>query len=256
MIRWFAKNANIKLAALLLAVMVVFFKAQEKIQERILPNIPVSVENRPVNLVLPDRWAPPSVRCKVEGPRNLIDLIRPDMCRFQIDLSSLGRSESGDPVTFVLSGDMLKTNLEREDQRRVTMDPESVRPRQVAVRIVPWDIRFDKPAAETAAGRGNQVEIPLYQLRKEVPIRAPAEGGSGLDIEIRVSPPTLTLTGRMEALAQIQSVSTMTLDLRGIRADTLPMSVPLESFGDGADVWPLNENIRDVTVAFSINRNG
>jgi len=258
MTKIFTDNLGLKLVALLLAVGIVWIKALEKINYRnIREGVQVTVENRPDNLLLPDPWIPPTVLLTVQGPSNIVEFIRPDQSSFRIDLSKVEFPEDGSPVTVTLSDANFRANLDPSDRAKVSVVDESIRPRQIVIRILPWDVQKPRPAVESLASSPNQKMIPLYRVEKRVPVEVPRYERPPEDLllaGITVDPSQVLVTGKLEAVEQIKSVSTSILDLSSIYAEIPPMYLPFQGLGRNFDVWSFRENIRGGTVFLKVQK--
>ncbi len=251
MIKWLTNNLELKLIALLLAVGLVWIKGQERINPLTLNDVSVMVENMPRNLYLPESWIPPEVSLTLHGPKNILELLRPEVTRFRIDLSKVKLPEPNEPVNLLLTEDMFQTNLEERDQLRISVVEASITPSQITLVIKPWNLEEEPPEVDVT--NTDQVLIPLLRAQKHVEVIVPSRGvlthDQELD-EIVVDPPSIVMTGDRAALSRIESVSTEVLDLNLIEEDTPPFFLPIQE--EGRDVRPVRDDIRGVTVTIKM----
>ncbi len=258
MIKVFTENLGLKLFALLLAVGIIWIKAQEKIQRRTLSGVQIVVDNLPENIFLPpEPWIPPSVKVTIQGPKNTIEFVRPNQFSFHIDLSKISLPEAGSSVNVFLTKDMFKTNLFEEDRMRISVVDGSIFPSQVALQILPWELGQPRPSLTHVDSSPNQRTIPLLLIEKSVPIVIPKYGNPPEEItleSLNPEPDEILVTGNMEAVQRIQSVSTAMLDLSMISTDTKPVFLQLQGLGRIFGVWPVKDNINGATVYFEVHR--
>ena len=257
----FTDNLGLKLVALLLAVGIVWIKAQEKITRRyIREGVQVTVENRPDNLLLPDPWIPPTALLTIQGPNNVVEFVRPDQCSFRLDLSKIEIPDDGTPVTVNLSDAYFRTNLDPINRQRISVPDETIHPRQVTLHVLPWDVKKTRPPVDKIAAGPNQLVIPLYRVEKRVPVEVPHQGTPPDDLilaGITVDPSEVTVTGKLEAVNKITSVSTTILDLSAITMDIPPIYLsPLQGLGRTYDVWPIKDSVRGATATIKIHKKG
>ncbi len=253
--RWLTSNLSLKLIALFLAIGMVWIKGQEKINHRSLTGVPVTVENLPSNIYLADPWIPPTVSVLLQGPRNALDLIRPDQSSFRIDLSKFSLPDVGSPLNVILTDEMFRTNLDPRDRLHVSVLEETVRPGPVTILISQWNV--DERQSEPPQSESGKIIIPLYQVQKEVPIVVPRKGSppKGLKVvDLKVDPESLLMTGERAALSNIQSVSTTMLDLNLVSSNPPPFFLPLQTMNKDFDIRPLRETIRGVTVTLKLGK--
>jgi len=248
-------NLGLKFAALLLAVGIVWMKGQDRINRRTLTDVPVTVENLPRFYYLPEAWLSPQVRVTLLGARNSLELIRPDLSSFRIDLSKIALPEDGSPLNVILTNEMFRTNLEPRDRARISIVDDSIMPSQAAITVAYWDLAESPPSFETTDPA--KITIPLLRVQKLLTIEAPRMGTppDGYDLKsIAIDPEKIAFTGDRAALSRIQSVSTVSLDMSMISPNTPPVFLPLERMEKGMDIHPVQENIRGVTVTLKLGK--
>ncbi len=254
----FTENLGLKIFALLLAVGIVWIKAQEKINRRNLSDIQIVVENAPDNLYLPNEpWILPTVKVTIQGPRNTIEFVRPNQFSFHIDLNKVTLPLDGSSVNVILTKEMFRTNLYVEDQMRISIVEDSIYPSQVTFTILPWNIEEEKPPLTEFKSTENRNVIPLLRAEKQVSVVVPRYGTSPSDVVVNnlsPEPKHIRVTGAMEAIQQIQSVSTTILDLSMISTDTKPVFLHLQGLGKGFGIWPVQDNIQGATVYYEISK--
>jgi YbbR domain-containing protein len=256
MIRWLTANPMLKLVALFLALGIVFVKAQERISTRIIRNVTLHLENMPPNFRLADRWFSPMIQCRVYGPKNVIDAIRADSSSFHLDVNKLPLKNVPSNITLLLKPEMFRTNLDVDLMTQFWVDEESIQPQQIIIQIKSWNINTPAPSPLVQKQDKSQYEIALHRLEKDVPVVIPTFGTPPAQIQYvgyTVNPESVSFAGRREALEQIQSVSTVTLDLSGISDDMLPIYLPLDLPLQG-DAVPVDETVREVTVTINIKK--
>lgn len=252
-------NRSLLIVSLLIAVALVWIKGQERILSRTLNNIQVTLVNMPDNFILPEAFILPRTRVDVQGPRNTVEMIRPDMTTFRIDMETFEELDDESSVNIILSREMFRTNLERADQQRVSVHEESIHPRQVTLQLIGMEI--DQPRPEPPETPPNQLAIPIYRLEKEVDVVIPTTGSPARNYRlrengVRPTPSRIRVTGRYETLASLESVSTRTLDLSGITPDHPAIHLPLESVGEAYDIRPVPSIISGVTVTLDLTEEG
>ncbi|MEW6235943.1 MAG: YbbR-like domain-containing protein [Candidatus Omnitrophota bacterium] len=250
-------NLGLKFAALLLAVGMVWLKGQDRINRRTLTDVPVTVENLPHFYYLPDRWISPQARVTILGARNSLELIRPDLSSFRIDLSKFAPPEDGSPLNVILTNEMFRTNLEPRDRARISILEDSIAPSQATISVAYWDLAETQPNFETADSA--KIAIPLLRVRKLLAVEAPRMGTppEGYDLKsLVIDPDKIAFTGDRAALSRIQSVSTVSLNMSLISPNTPPIFLPLERMEKGIDIHPAQENIRGVTVTLKLEKKG
>ncbi len=250
MIRWITAHWGLKLIALLMALGIVFIKAQERIASRVVRNIQLEFENIPPNFRVPPNWFSPMIQIEVFGPKNIIDSILSSESSFRVDAGSFPFQKVPSEIPVTLTPDMFRTNLDTEAMRQFWIDNDSTTPQRIVLHTRSWNIEQEQPEFSADQADISQYEMPLYRLEKAVPIIVPITGTPPFDVKYQgysIEPETVLFTGRREALEQLQSVSTTTLDLNNIRGNTFPVFTPL-NVPANADVMPVNENIREATV--------
>lgn len=256
MIRWLTANLSLKLIALFLALGIVFIKAQERISIRPIQNVRLQIENIPPNFRLADNWISPLIQLRVYGPKNVIDTIRPDMSTFTVDTGKLPLHTVPSNLTVLLTPELFRSNLDYDLNSQFWVDESSINPKQIIIQTQSWDINTPIPKANSTQQNGGSYEMALYRIEKKVAIFVPTIGVPPSKIQFlgyKTNPETLTFAGRREALEQIQSVSTVTLDLSGITENTLPIFLPIE-LPAGSEVEPVDASIREVTVTLSVQK--
>lgn len=256
MIRWITANLTLKLVALLLALGIVFVKAQERISTRTIRNVSLHLENMPPNFRMADRWFSPMIQCRVYGPKNVIDAIQADSSSFHLDVSKLSLKNVPSNLSIQLTPEMFRTNLDIDLINQFWVDAESIQPQQIIIQTKSWNIDTPAPSPLVQKNDPNQYEIALHRLEKHVPVHIPTFGNPPSQIQYTgysVNPETLSFAGRREALEQIQSVSTVMLDLSGISDDMLPIYLPLDIPAQG-DAVPVDDSVREVTVTINIKK--
>ncbi|HOJ59275.1 MAG TPA: YbbR-like domain-containing protein [bacterium] len=260
MIRWKFTDAGLLLLSLLLAAGLVWIKGQERIDRRTLNGIPISLENLPPNLVLPDNWVTPNTVVIVQGPRNTIDLIRQSQSGFYVDMSKVPLAEGETPASVILTSEMFLTNLVDEtDRNRIAVVEESIVPRQLSFYILPWDITQPQPSYENLEAGANQLAVPLLRVQKNVPVTVPLRGDppGPLHLDrVRIDPPEVTVTGPRQAVDKIKSVSTPLLDLEYISLENPLYLMPLPDLEQDFGVRPVEKSIRSVTVTLILTKKG
>ncbi len=240
-----------------LAVGLVYIKGQEKIQRRFLSNVQVTVENLPSNMLLPpEPWLPPTSTVQIQGPRNFVDYVRADQTSFRISYENLPYSIEDFPVTVLLTNEMFKTNLEPDDRSKITAVEESIRPRQVLIEAVVWNLNETIPDVSKFTPEPNQLLIPILRVEKRIPVVVPREGQQpeGYQIKnIEIHPETIMITGRREAVDRIKSVSTTPLALEYLSTDEKPIILPLQGFEE-MDVESVDDTIQNVTATVHLTR--
>ena len=251
--KFFTQNLALKFFALLMAVSLVWIKAQERMTISALSGVHVTLDNRPNNLILPNpNWIPLPVNCSIKGPINIVKIVRQESCVFRIDLSKISLKDDSDPVTVDLTRDMFNTNLDADEENRITVMEESIQPRQASIRILPWNVEKERPAHDRLQDDFNQIVIPLLRVEKRVKVIVDSFGeppAGAQRYQIKMDPESVLLTGPKEAIDRVESVSTSRLDLRWIKMDR-PFSLPLHGIGEGFDLRLVGANIHEVTVVF------
>ncbi|RJP28442.1 MAG: hypothetical protein C4527_12005 [Candidatus Omnitrophota bacterium] len=257
MSRAFGENIGLKLFALLLAVGIVWIKAQDKINRRNLSDVQIVVDNVPENFSLPsDPWISPTVNVAIQGPRNTVEFVRSSQFSFHIDLAKITLSGMESPINVLLTHDMFKMNLPEEDRLRISVVEGSIYPSQVTFSILPWNIDQEKPSLTNLEFPSNQKVIPLFRIEKLVPLAVP-HGTLPDDVvlkQLSVDPADILITGSMDAVQRIQSVSTTILDFSSIPADARPVFLHLQGLGRGFDIQPVPDTIRGATVFYEIQQ--
>jgi len=253
-----SSSSGILFLSFLMAVGIVWIKGQERIDRRVLNGIPISMEDIPENLVLPDAWIPPAARVTLQGPRIAIDMIRSPQCGFFVSLKEYDFSDDGTPRNVVLSESMFRTSMVDEaDRSLITIDENSIHPRQVSLYMIPWNVSKDQSPYHNLPLSDDVISLPLYRVQKSIPINAPIMGGlsNGLKLkEVIVDPPEILVTGSREAVDRIQSVSTAILDISLSTLKTPPQYMALPDLKVEYNVWPVKESIRGVTVTLKLTK--
>lgn len=256
MSRW-GSNGGLLLISFLMAVGIVWIKAQERLDRRSYSGIPVSVENLPNNIMMPDPWTPPAVSVTLGGPRSVLDMIRAVQCGFFIHLSPQILPENETPLDVILTASMFRTSMmDDDDLGRITVDETSIRPRKVSLFLLPWDVEKDRPDYKSLSSPDSLI-IPIYRIQKKVPVNAPTVGSmpSGLKLkDVVVDPPAILITGPKEAVDRIHSVSTAIMDLSYLTSQPLPQYMALPDLEDQYSVWPVEKTIQGVTVTFMVTK--
>ncbi|MFB3786411.1 MAG: CdaR family protein [bacterium] len=260
MIRWKSNDAGVLFLSVLLAVGLVWIKGQERIDRRTLNGIPISLENMPDNLVLPDTWVTPNTVVTVQGPRNTIDLIRQSQSGFYVDMSKIALSEGETPASVILTGEMFLTNMvDESDRSRISVVEESIVPRQLSFYLIPWDITQPQPSYENLEAGANQLAVPLLRIEKNVQVTIPLQGDPPGVLKlnrVKIEPPEITITGPRQAVDKIKSVSTPLLDLEFISLDNPLYLMPLPDLEHEFGVRPVEKSIRGVTVTLILTKKG
>ncbi len=253
-----SSNSGILFLSFLMAVGIVWIKGQERIDRRVLSGIPISVEKIPQNLVLPDAWIPPTARVTLQGPRIAIDMMRSPQCGFFFSLAELDFPEDGSPQNVVLTESMFRTSkVDEADRNLISVDENSIHPRQVSLYVLPWDVSGDQPPYNNIPTSADIISLPLYRVQKTITINAPIMGGlsNGLKLqEMIVDPPEIVVTGSREAVERINSVSTAILDISLSTLKTPPQYMALPDLKVKYDVWPVDKSIRGVTVTLKLTK--
>lgn len=251
-------NLGLLIISFLLAVGLVSIKGQEKINRRVISGVQVTVENLPANMMLPpDPWLTPTTTLSIQGPRNFIDFVRADKASFRIDYTNVPSPEVDAPVNILLTNEMFRTNLEPQDRAKISVIEQSVRPRQVVLKLIPWNIEQPLPDLSKHSVEGNHLLLPVLRIEKRVPVVVPQEGDlpEGFVVQsLSTEPETIKITGRRDAVDRIQSASTpplalnyLSTDIQGPKLLTLPLEdIPVE------DVSVVDETIRNVTVTVQL----
>ncbi len=254
--RW-GSNSGLLFLAFLMAVGIVWIKGQERLDKRTLRGIPVSIESLPGNFVLPDPWNPPVVSVTLVGPKNVMEMIRPDQCRFIIPFSWKELSEDKPLQNVILNESMFRTSLvDESDQVRISVEKDSIHPVQASISIIPWEINQKQPGYEKA-DTVDSIVFPLYRIQKRVPIVTPhmGEPPNGLKLkEIIPDPSDILITGSREAVDRIQSITTTVLDLSYSTLQTPPQYMVLPELEEDFSVWPVAKTIRGVTVTLKLTK--
>jgi hypothetical protein len=256
MSRW-GSNGGLLFISFLMAVGIVWIKAQDRMDRRTLTGIPVSVENLPGNMVLPDSWTPPAANVLVRGPRRVLELISAAQCGFFIRFSPQTMPEKNSPQNVILTESMFRTSLmDDDDQKRIAVDETSIHPRQVSLYFLPWNVDQQRPDYDDINST-DSLTIPIYLLQKKIHINAPVVGNlpGGLKLkDVVVDPPDLVITGPREAVDRIRSVSTATMDLSYISSQPPPQYMELPDMEEQFAVWPVEKTIRGVTVTLMLSK--
>lgn len=257
MSRW-SSNGGLLFISFLMAVGIVWIKAQDRMDRRTLTGIPVSVQNLPGNMVLPDSWTPPTANVLIRGPRRVLELIGPAQCSFFIPFSLQMTPEKNSPQNVILTESMFRTSLmDDEDQKRIAVDETSIHPRQVSLFFLPWDVERQRPDFDDLNNNTDSLTIPIYLLQKKIHVNAPVVGNltGGLKLkDVIVDPPDIVITGPREAVDRIRSVSTAVMDLSYLSSQPPPQYMELPDMEEDFSVWPVEKTIRGVTVTLMISK--
>lgn len=256
MIRWLTANFGLKCTALLLALGIVFIKAQERISFRTIPNVKLTIENIPPGFHLAENWISPLIQMRVYGPKNVIDLIRPDTSYFFLDISKYPLNNVPSNITVLLTPDSFRSNLDYDMAVQFWVDESSITPHQIIIQTKSWDITTPQPKPNANQPQNSSVEIALHRMEKSVSVGVPVIGTPPSRLNFlgyKTNPESVTFAGRREALEQIQSVSTVPLDLSGVTENTLPIFLPLE-FPAGSEAVPVDASVREVTVTLNVQK--
>ena len=257
--KWFASNSGLLIISFILATGIVWIKGQERIDSRLLTNIQVVLDNLPDNMTLSDGWTPPTTALSIRGPRNILDYVRTDLSNFRVDVSRTQLLSLEKENTILLTDQMFKTNLEPEERAKITIQEGSIKPWQVVVHVLPWNIIESKPVFTSPDRALNKLDIPLYKMEKKTKIIVPHVGDpveGFVFSRLEPDPKEIFVTGKKEALEQIESVTTSALDLTGLSENPLPIYLSLNQYFDKIDVKPVDDNLRGVTVSVSIKKKG
>lgn len=242
-------NRSLVLVSLLLAIGIVYIKGQERIEERTLINLQVSIDNQAENILLPDTSLLPVVTVTVQGPSNLVGQILPANSLFRIDLEEFPPGTVQDPETIILTGSMLRTNLEAVDRSTIFVDEQSIRPRQVKLIVMPHEM--GRPRQLPPESEDDIPVIPLYRVEKVVPVMVSSTNDPEPPYRVRsilVDPPSIRLTGAPDALASIDSLSTIQWDLAGVRPELNTAFLTLTGLADRTDVRPVGGRVLGVSA--------
>ncbi|MBD3267807.1 hypothetical protein GF373_14145 [bacterium] len=256
---WFSSNRGLKIIALFLAVLLVWIKGQERIGTRVLTNIQVIVDNLPKNMIFPVGWIPPTTSMTVHGPRNILDLIRSDLSNFRVDLTRFPFPDNEEEINLMLDGSMFKTNLEPGERDRISVIEETIKPRQVVLHILPWEIDREIPSLPKNERSANRINIPLYRLVKKAAIKVPTFGSPPQGyrlLRLEIDPNEIILTGSWESMERIHSVTTPALDLSGFTEEPSPVFHPLGKIKERINAKPVEEDLRGVTVTVHLEKKG
>ncbi|MGC9327148.1 MAG: hypothetical protein ACP5I1_05920 [Candidatus Hinthialibacter sp.] len=155
-------NNGLLFLSFLMAVGIVWIKGQERIDARTIGGIPVSVENLPSNLVLPERWNSPEATVMLQGPRNILEMIRSVQCGFFIPFSEQILPEKDEPRNLILNASMFRTSLDnQDDQVPISVLESSIHPRQASIYLLPWDITQEQPEYKHLLSP-DVITIPIY----------------------------------------------------------------------------------------------
>ena len=257
MIRLIKSNFGLKVAALLLALGIVFVKAQENIFTRTLRNIEISLENIPPNYRLPENWIVPTVQLRVYGPNNVINSIRPERSYIQIDFAAIPLDTISEPYPVLLEEDMFFSNSDEETAKQFTVSGNSIRPQQITIRKRSWKINQSPPDRSQENTKANEIEIPLYRIEKDVQVIMLTVGDPPPDVLYEgysVTPEFITLTGRLESLERIKSLPTEALDLSGLSVNTLTVSLPLQTLQPFPNVAATGTERHEVTIHLKVKK--
>ncbi|MBN2326252.1 MAG: YbbR-like domain-containing protein [Candidatus Omnitrophica bacterium] len=254
MTRW-GSNGGLLFLSFLMAVGIVWIKGQERIDSRTVGGVPVSVENLPANLVLPERWSTPEATVTLQGPRNVLEMIRAVQCGFFIPFSDQILPEGDEPRNMILNASMFRTSMTNDDnQVPISVVETSIHPRQASIHLLPWDITQEQPEYKDLLSP-DVITIPIYRVQKEVSVIAPVTGSPPNGLKFRdvvIDPPKILITGPKDAVARINSVSTDIFDLNYVLPQTPPQYMALPDLTKDFSVWPVEKNIRGVTVTIRL----
>jgi hypothetical protein len=254
--RALTENTGLKLLALFLAVGLVYVRARGKIAEQEFSGVSVGVSNIPSDMVLavPDRTYNTNVL--LEAPQQTLKWLEPKDLRFTLDLSSqtdLRRNREWrvdlGPQHFHIT-----PNLEERQRQQVKISEGGIRPSQVKVTVHPYNIAHaEAPQVFQSEDSGDVIEIPLYLLMKDVPIRVMTVGEprEGYSVSTEIRPRVITLTGPKAALDRISEVTTTLIDLTALDQSTqADVSLPELTREDS----PVSATTTRATVQLKVSR--
>lgn len=215
-IRFFTENWTLKLAALALAILLWLAVRADAPKQAVFRNIPVEVDLRDPDWRLEGDPQPSAVNVTVVGSTPaLIDL-------------------AGNPPRIVLPVDRVNDSMETQVVTLQWVElPPGVDGREVrVVALYPDTIRL---RYERLASRSLPVKV---RLRGDLP------DGLALEVPIQTNPAVVEVRGPARALAQLDSVPLLPVQLSGLRANTnVPARVDTVALGAGFQFEPREVNV-------------
>ena len=248
------ENVGLKLLAFFLAAGLVYVRAHEKITQQQFSGILVGLSNIPKNMVLaiPERTYTTDI--VLRGPQSILNWLKPKDLRFTLDLSQHAELIQNRVLRVRLGIEHFTPNLEERERQQLNLSEEDIHPSQVLVTVHPYDIaKKEPPAVFESEDSEDVIEIPLYLLMKDVPVRVLTSGDppEGYRVSTESTPNIITLTGPKAALDRINDVTTTPIIVTTLdRSFTTEVSLPEV----GREDSPVSATTTRVTVKLTVSR--
>ena len=192
-----------------MAVALVFIQWQRELGVITLHNVQLLAEQLPFYLSKhPDQ---PTIRvvCQLSGPKTPLNYASEEEFRLKIDVSALDLRINDTERVVPLTSDMLTSTLRPDIWRQLSVAENSLDPRQV--KFVIMRARSDEDIPDLPESVEGETTIALIEWRKEVPVVVPFVGkpAPGYRYTKRLTPETVILRGKREALQTIRQVTTV-----------------------------------------------
>ena len=209
------RNADIKLAAVLLALVTWYYLATAGVEPRRFFGVPVRIINQPNDVALLS-LKPPEVTVELKGPRGRLDVLEGRGLVVELDLKDV-QVEPGQPLN-----------------RNIPVSGSLVRVEATQERTAPLLAEVSFLTAEPAT-----VALTLNRMtERELPVRVEFEGepAQGFVVQHTVAPQKVRVRGPFLLLQTLSSIATERVSIAGIRKPRdvkarLQRQVPTPTFG-------------------------
>ncbi|MFH1744146.1 MAG: CdaR family protein [bacterium] len=231
--RALTENLGIKILALLLAVGMVYARTRKQLTTQNFSSVLIEITSIPTNMIPANRERTYTTNIALQGPQTVLNFLSPKDLRFTLDLTKQKELIQNRRLLLRLGPEYFTAKVKEQERQQLIL--EEIRPSQVLITVNLWNIAKEQPPIYTSEVSEDIVEIPLYQLIKDVPIRAPTLGHppEGRKISIETIPNMITLTGPEAALGRISEVTTTPINVATlIESVTIEATLPLLTRSD------------------------